>query len=89
MIRPCAPDGPHPGRSADVAGMDRDQINSGTSPYLVHSYPNLSTESIGSHLETGPDLPTIYMSHSVSEGKLNVNYVCARIRNSHTQRLHN
>jgi hypothetical protein len=29
------------------------------------------------------------MSHSVLEGKLNVNYVRARIRNSRTQRLHN
>jgi hypothetical protein len=29
------------------------------------------------------------MSHPVLEGKPNVNHVCARIRNSRTQRLHN
>jgi hypothetical protein len=29
------------------------------------------------------------LSHSVLEGKPNVNHVHARIRNSHTQRLHN
>jgi hypothetical protein len=29
------------------------------------------------------------MSHLVLEGKLNANHVRARIKNSHTQRLHN
>jgi hypothetical protein len=29
------------------------------------------------------------MSHPVLEGKTNANHVCARIRNSRTQRLHN
>jgi hypothetical protein len=28
------------------------------------------------------------LSHSVLEGKLNANHVCARIRNSRTQRLY-
>jgi hypothetical protein len=31
----------------------------------------------------------VYVSHSVLEGKPNVNHVCARIKNSRTQRLHN
>jgi hypothetical protein len=36
-----------------------------------------------------PTLFTKTMSHLVLEGKSNANYVRARIRNSHTQRLHN
>jgi hypothetical protein len=31
----------------------------------------------------------VYLSHPVLEGKPNANHVRARIRNSHTQRLHN
>jgi hypothetical protein len=32
---------------------------------------------------------SVLLSHPVLEGKLNANHVRARIRNTHTQRLHN
>jgi hypothetical protein len=37
----------------------------------------------------GSDRPRCHMSHPILEGKPNANHVCARIRNSRTQRLHN